>query len=368
MSNWEIWLDDPFGNRLLQLDRTEGFSLTRIVNNIGAFVLNLPWDFDSKLIKLDGLVEFWRSPEGGALKWVGTGMVRRHKFHDDNGKDVLTLGGVDAIDLLRRRIVAYAADSTGSLQTDNADDIMKAIVKQNLGANAVAARNLTALGFTVDVDLHAAPSITMGFSWKNVLEVLQNLANASAQNGVELFFDLIPVLITSTQIGFNFRTFTGQPGKNHTYPNGINPVQFGKEWGNLGAAELEIDYGEEINYVYVGGDGEDEARTIVELSDPTRVGASPYNRCETFTDARNNSGSSLYSKGNNELIAGNPKRRFQGELLDTEQTRYGINWEFGDKVSATYLGNQFNGIIRGVSFSVNSDGVESLSAKMENVV
>jgi len=363
-SRWEIWLDDPRGNRLALLNGARSFSFTRVANSIGDFSISMPADFDHSLARVDSLIEFWRAPVGGSLKWVGVGLARR--FDYSGWPATLTIGGPDGIDLLNRRIVAYAAGSAQAAKTDYLDDMIKEIITQNLGSGAVAARDLSSLGLSVAADLSAAPSATCGFSWQNVLELCLRLTDASRQAGTELYFDLEPTLISDSQIGFVFRTFTGQRGADHTYPDGRNPILFGPEWGNLENPSLEYIYDEEINYVYAGGQGEEADREIVEVSDSTRIGASVWNRREGFADARNEpTTAGVTTKGNEVLAAGRPRLHFSGDLLDTERARYGVEWEFGDRVSATYLGRQFDGMIRAVSIQMGDGGQETLTARLE---
>ena len=116
--------------------------------------------------------------------------------------------------------------------------------------------------------------------------------------------------------------------------------------------------------MYTGGQGEEAEREIVEVSDAARIGMSPWNRREGFADARNESTTAgVTAKGNEVLAAGRPRLRFSASLKDTELARYGMEWEFGDRVTASYRGRQFDGMIKAVTIGV--DGDESIGARIE---
>ncbi len=354
----EIYLCDPFGNRLVLLDTLLSLRYSRVVNGVGAFSIALPEDFDSGLARLDGRVELWRARQ---LQMIG--FVRHPRWETDaNGLTKFVLAGVDLNDLLRRRIVAYAADSAQAKMTGLADDLMKAIVIDALGADAGAGRDLTALGVSVQANLSQGPTLTKAFAWRKwVLTVLQELSDAAVQAGVPVYFDIVPTSTTA----FEFRTFLNQRGIDHSAA-GAQPVVIGIEFGNLASPWLDHDYTNEANVAYVGGQGEGANRAIVTRTDAARIGASPWNRRETFVDARNESDTNgLNAAGDAALEAGRPAKRFGGQVLDTDSCRYGIEWGFGDQLTATYLGQQYTARVRAVTVSVDESGNESVDARLE---
>jgi len=369
-TTYEVWLCDQYGRRLTILDNLIQFDIVRVVNSVSYCSVMLPGNFSSLYqtsVGVDYMIEFWRSPAQGANYLESVFFIREITYEEDlKGNDQIILSGPDANDLLDRRIVAYAAGSSYSDKTDYADDMMKEIVRENLGSSATDSdRNLTSLNFTVSGDVSGAPSITKGFSWRNVLVVLQDIANVSAENGTDLYFDVVPVVISSTEIGFDFRTYTDQPGQDRTYDSN-NPVMFSKEWGNLSDPVLIFDYTSEANYIYGGGQGEGADRTISEQSDLTRIGASVWNRRERFADARNETTSNGVANAAEEILNEyRPLKRFTGYLLDTPQSRYGVDWFFGDKVEVSYRGIQMQGIVKALKIKLDKDGNEYIDAKVE---
>jgi hypothetical protein len=186
------------------------------------------------------------------------------------------------------------------------------------------------------------------------------LAKAAREAGTEVFFDIVPNVVSSNSITFQFQTFTGQPGQDVS-----DRVTFDQADGNMKNPSLEYDYTEEENYIYAGGQGEESDRNIQQVYDSTRYGQSIWGRCEGFADARNQStDNGVISAGNTHLEEGRSRIRFTAQPLDTTGTRFGIDWDFGYQVGARYLNRQFNSIIRAVSIVVNENG-EEIRARLD---
>jgi len=371
-TTYEVWLCDQYGRRLTIIDNLIGFEIVKVVNSISYCSVTLPGNFHAiyqTMIGIDYMIEFWRSPTQGSIQLESVFFVRDITFEEDiKGNDIIILAGPDANDLLDRRIVAYAAGSSQSSKSDIADDMLKEIVKENLGASATDTdRDLTSLNFTVAGDISDGPHIVKAFSWRNVLQVLQDITYMATENGTALFFDVVPKVVSSSVIGFEFRTYIDQPGQDRTYDSN-NPIIFSKEWGNLANPMLRYDYTREINYVYGGGQGEESDRVISEQYDTARIGTSVWNRREAFTDARNETTVTGVANKAKEVLRENvPVIRFTGILLDTPQTRYGVDWFFGDKVEISYRGIQFQGVAKALRIRLDKEGNEILEVKVETI-
>jgi hypothetical protein len=131
---------------------------------------------------------------------------------------------------------------------------------------------------------------------------------------------------------------------------------------------LRYDYTKEANLVYGGGQGEGDYRTIAEVSDDTRIGSSVWNRREKFADARNEpTADGVSNKAEEVLNENKPLHRFTAKLLDTPQTRYGVDWSFGDKVVVSYRDIQFQGVAKALRIRLDKEGNEILEVKVEVV-
>ena len=374
MAAWEIWLCDPAGTRLALLDRTGGFAVSRVASAIGATVITLPPSYDG-LFGLDYILEYWRKPAGGSMKFFNAYFTRKWRYEDASGNELTLLWGYDANYLLSGRIVAYDAGSAQALLTDHADDAMKIIAIDALGADAGAGRILTSVGggVTIAAELAAAVSMTKGVSWRKVLDVFQDLAAASRAGGTNLYFDMVPSFTSAGLIAWTFQTFTTLRGKDRTQDSD-NPLFFGRTWGNLEGGYYEIDHTDEYNYVYGRGQGFGAARygsggTACDAPDTGRMGASIWNRREEYCNAsaggEGGSEAATLADAKARLEQGRPAWRAGGTLLDTPQARYGVDFDFGDQVTVELRHKQVDSEISAVSFAVDGSGQERAEFRFE---
>lgn len=360
---YTLWLDDDRGNHLALLDQFISINYVRVVNGVGAWSISLPGRFDWHLLDVDRRVEIWREVNG-SIRLQTVGLIRKINFEDDEtGLTTITISGPDINDLLRRRIVAYYAGSAQAHKSGHGDDVMKSVVRENLGESAAPERRL-GYGFSVQPDLGLGPIIEKSFAWRNVLDALVEIADACRSAGVSVYFDIVPTSPTT----FEFRTFTPYRGNDHSITSS-SPVRLGVEFGTLVTPSYNVDHNDEANYIYAGGQGEGSERTIVEVYDTSRIGISIWNRCERFVDARNEkTEEGVRTAANEALDRGLPRRRFSGKIVDAPGCRFGIEWDFGDCLTAVYLGSQYTAMVRAVQVAVSSDGQETVSAWLETEV
>lgn len=279
----------------------------------------------------------------------------------------MRIGGPDQIDLVDTKIVAYAKGEAESDKTQEADDMMKAIVRENMGDLAGLTvegrpRRFPADHFYVDPYMALAPSFERAFSWRRVLPVLGEITETSRHLGTPLYFDVIPV----GDGQFTFRTFINVRGIDRSLGGGLQPIVFSKEAGTLAEPFMRIDYIEERNYVYGGGPGEGTDRLIDTENDLPRIYSSIWNRREDFQDAREETTAlGVGSRAFQHMEDMRPKLVFRGQLIDTPRTRFGVDWGFGDIVSARYRGRTIDGLVKTMRIAVAQDQTEDLSAGLE---
>src|SRR6266540_3345424 len=232
---------------------------------------------------LDSRIEVWRADGSGParldMETVWFVRVPPKLVYGPKGEQLIEVRAVNGLYLLAGRIVAYAAGSAQALKIGPADNVMKAVVRENLGSLAVAERNLSAW-LTVDSDVGAGSNVYRTFPRANVLRVLQSLSRASAQGGNQVFFDVVP-----ENGGLVFRTFLGQRGADHRH-TAADPVTLSPEFGTLQNVEKAEDHRDEFTVIYTAGQGSGDERMLVTLTDADRANASPLNRREQFVDAR----------------------------------------------------------------------------------
>jgi hypothetical protein len=365
---YELWLTSDTGLRLAQLDIALGLTASRADDKIAWFSLNVPNSFNINLIKPDNMLQVWRAPLGGRLGLWQTYFLRKWTFANSNGKESILLEGPDVKDLLRRRIVAAYSGSAQATKTDFADDMMKEVVTQSI-ADGVApvptagTRVWSNLSIAADVGL--GPTITKSFPFDQVLTasgqgVLSVLQKAAREAGTEVWFDIVPNVVSSNSISFMFQTYINQPGQDVS-----DRVVFDILQGNLKNPQLVYDYSEEQNYIYAAGQGEGASRNIQQVYDSARYDQSIWGRIEGFADARNQtSNNGIREAGRAALEEGRPKINFTCELIDTEGTRFGRDWDYGYKVKTKYKNVEFSSIARAVTISIDAKG-ERISAKAE---
>jgi len=367
---YEIWLTTDTGSRLCDLSEALWFNAARQVNRIGWFTLGLPTTFDYTLLKRDLIVQIWRAPAGGRLKLWRPYFIRGWRFEHAGSRERFTIWGPDCNDLLRRRIVAhYAGETESDYTATEADDMMKDIVTNAIadGTNpAPDAGTRVWSDLSIAGDLTLGPQLDKGCAWKQLMTsagggVLPGIADAAREAGTEVFFDVVPDSISPTSISFQFRTYTGQPGMDVT-----SKVVFSQEDKNLLDPFLDYDYADEITYVYAGGQGELDEREIQQVYDAARYGASAWNRCEAFADARDQeTANGVREAGRAKLQAGKPIIRAGGVPVDTEGTRFGQDWDFGDRVRMRYRRQEFDCIVRAVVLRMAPTGEETIDARLD---
>ena len=333
-----------------------GLSYTRAVNTVGSLTLTLPPSAPLAFLQRDGRILVYRSLPGvpPALDmeavWLIVGITRQL---EESGEQVIVVKAVDAVDLLRRRIVAYAAGGSETVKTGNADDFIKQVVRENLGSGATdATRRLPTSLFGVANNTSQAPSISKAFSRRNVLDVCRELADSSTQAGTYLAFDVV-----WSGAALELRTYTQWRGVDHRFPGGTNPVILSADTGSLLSVSYSLDYGDEVTYAYAGGQGEGEDRAVGTATDAVRATLSPFARIEQWVDARNtDDGATLVDEADAAVREGRPRIVFEGTVnANAPGAMYGRDYGFGDVVTAQAFGVNVDCRIDAVSVEVTSE-------------
>lgn len=375
MANTYLKLFSPNGVLRKIINDFTNLTYTRKVNDVGSMSVTLPANrYPLELFPDDCRFEIWRKPNGTATRietnrpylemstqWFKYGQV---KELNDGGEKLIKLQAFDACELLKRRIVAYFSGSDGASKTATADNMLKAIVRENLGANAndfnTSLENRIMPDFEVQPDLSLSVSITKSFSWREVFQTLQEIASSSDLEGIYLAFDVV------WQFGqFEFRSYKGQRGIDRRMSLGQRPNLFSPNLGNLTNLALVEDTSETFNFVYTGGQGQGENRTIISAYDPTRKNNAPYARREEFRDARQSSDT---DKVENEAVAAlrdsRIKRILSATFVETPRMRYGVDWFWGDYFTVEFEKKWYNTRLETLSISV-STGSENVTPRFE---
>lgn len=363
MAVYELQLQSSSGDTLAVLGGpgtdTAGvlaLTYTRAVNTPGALTLTLPPSVPLSYLQRDGRLLVYRSlpnvPPALDMEavWFITGITQQLA---ESGEQVVVVRAVDALDLLRRRIVAYAAGSSQAVLDSPADNGIKTVVSTNMSSNATDADRVLPAGlFRVAADLSAAPVVSKAFSRRNVLDVCRELADASTQAGTYLAFDVV-----WNGTALELRTYTQWRGIDHRFPGGVNPVILSADTGSLTSVSYSLDYSSEITYAYAGGAGEGADRTVAAIEDTARATLSPFARIEQWVDSRNTADTStLVDDAYAAVRAGRPRILFEGNVnADAPGATYGKDYGFGDVVTAQAFGINVDCRIDAVTVSVTDD-------------
>lgn len=364
------------GQSLTVLPNVISWEFVRTANDVGWFSITLDADFDRRFLGIDNIVEFWRQPAGASETLLGIGFIRYWEWNtDDQGKSSLRIGGPDPIELLERRIIQNFAETAYSEKgPDYCDDIIKQIVREQYVTTTNRHGDLYYSRSSAMDPAHfsVAPDLSGGYAngkiqggWRIILPLLQQLAETSWNQGTRIYFDFDytgPAVLL-------FQTWADIRGIDRTIGSDIAPVIFSLESGNISNPTLRFDYTEEVNFCHGGGQGQGDEREVDPENDEPRSQLSIWNRREAFQDARECplDESPTYCIANrafDRMQSGRPKVIFDGSLLNTPTTRFGVDWGYGDKVTVQYKGYEFDGRADQFTVKMNHLGVETVTSRV----
>lgn len=352
----------PDGVRLNAIEAAHKLIYTKTKNAIGGLQLVLPARlFNTTDWQVGQVLEVWREKNGMfSLQNESVYFVQDWDLFNDRGRHLLRVYALDGLWLLHTRIIAAAAGSAKAEFDGKADDIMKAIIRNEMGVNAIAERRIP--GLSVQANNGQSEQTTKGCAWQNVLSVCQELAESATEKGLHTSFDIVRTGVME----FEFRTYTGQRGVDHSRASG-DPRFVGEDYGNLKDAILSRIHSEEVNYIYAGGQGEGEARVIKEVSDDVRIGEGyPFNRKEHFRDSRHQEDAQgVEDDAYTALNDGKPKTVLNGNIIDTNGMQYGIDYGFGDVLSVEAFGTSIDCHVESVSLVYDSDNGEEFTIRLQ---
>ncbi len=359
MTTYSVYLDDVQGNRIADASAFLTLEYSRVVNNVSTLKLTLPVSFNTQMLIIpDGRIEVWRKLDSGR-EYLDTNTIwlikKIDQKIDSSGLQTIVVEADTPLSILREpgRMVNYVAgNANATYAAAPADDQIKDVARANIGTGAASTRNISAY-ISIDPDLGLGASVAKSFAFRDCLKVMQEFADASTTSGTYVAFDIE----ADTPTTLVFRTFTQQRGVDHRFPGGVNPVLISPEMGNLGETLLSVDYRNEITYVQAGGKGEGAQRLLASAQDLARQGVSPFGLREYFKDATQYATTAgLTEEANAVLRSGRARTIFQGRLIDTPDSRYGVDWAWGDYVTAQAFGQLIDCRIDAVSVSVKPGG------------
>lgn len=331
---------------------------------IGALEIDVPTSFDMSQIVRDSQIAIRRAVEGGPEYLEGNKRWLVRKIRRAYAKaNTITIFAVCPNDLLRRRIIAYDADTTYTGKTGAAGDVLLALARENLGtlvdSNRDTVQNADISTFlTIQANTGAGASLSIKCARDNLLETCRKICEASITAGTYMAFD-----IQWNGNKFSLQVYPQQIGLDRRYPSGESPLILGQDFGSFADVEVIDDYTEEATVIIAGAQGLAAARTTATATDTTRLNASPLNQCEVFYQGNGAGYDStvLADLADGKLRAARPLRLMTGRVSDTPGTRYGRDWNWGDYVTVQVETLNSNARIDSVAIEV-AGGRETIDA------
>ena len=371
-AQYELYLCDDRGRRLMPLNNLASFSASRIINGVGGFSATLKSPSDLRTlqnyhyiennIRADWQVQVWRKIRGPMKMWWSYFIQSWSWSQDEGGDQRFEIGGYGLNHLLTRRIVAAFAESAQSAMTDYADDMMKAVVTDSMEDNALPVPTAGTREWgdlTVAGNTSKGPSITLGFAWDRLLTlegngVLTQIANASREaGGPEILFFVVPNTLSAKAVTYKFITV---PDAYRDLTSGKGKVVFAPATGTLANWSLSYDHSKEVNYVYALGQGLEADRTVEQVSDEARYKSSYWGRREGYADVSNLEDDQVEAAGYDALSAGRPAVRVRGTPVSRRGQEYGRHYDIGDKVIVQAKSHKFPALVSAAVVSQDEDG------------
>lgn len=332
---------------------------------IGSLSIDLPPIYPIGYFQIDGRLEIYRSigalPPYLECDTVWLVRVVRYKT-DESGQRFIHVLAHDAIELLDRRVIAYANNTSYTTKSGAADDVLKSLVTENLGSSAAGIRNISSI-LSIDANTSLGATIKKeGVSYRKLFPLMQEIALDSINLGTYITFDIV----RNSESTFAFRTWSGWRGTNRGITSAY-PFIASIENGVLSYASASFDYNEERNVIYAGGQGTNNNRIVYTASDSKRYNISPLNVREDFVSADVTNLNAAKEEAQMRLADAAAKIAMNGHIQQSASSIYGLHYNFGDVIGMTYEGITMNVHLDTVSVRVDNAGLESITIYSRNL-
>ena len=329
-----------------------GLDVLLSVGGVGTLTLTTAETRAPSMFKLDGRLQSWRSIAGRAPAMDGLATFLIRDF--ERGPSYRRYLAYHANELFERRILAYASGTSYTAKTGAADNLIKALIRENMGSLVSAAdrdgadtnANISSL-LSIAPDLSLGPTVQMAATRRNLALVIQELAQAATTAGTYLVAEIVSPLPDTLEA----RVYAGQRGRDRRASTGA-PIVLSTQTGTLENVIVREEHRSEVTVVIAGGSGEGPARIIQEAVDSARLTASPLNRRELFIEDSNVSDTAvLLDKAEAALRGGAPTVTITADLIETAGCTRGIHFDLGDYVTAEAYGQQIDVRLNMVRYS-----------------
>ncbi len=299
---FDIYVYDKNLNFIGIIDFFSSLRWRRKYYDYGEFELHIPInDQTKKFLAKDNIIIREDAIEAGIIESI--------KISDDSKKVEATVIGRFLSSILTRRIVKKRINFNGKI-LDGERKILSEMTpfsKLEIKTTAIESN-----------------SIVFQCTYKNVGDYLLKLSKTST-----IAHRIIPDLKRKKYIYENYQ------GLDRTETQSTNPrYEFSEDKGNIEKADYTYDSKSEKNFALVGGQGEGDARILVEVKSGNY---SDFDLRETFVDAKSESNSGLTTSQYNEVLKTKGKENLSDPVESMEVTAYATDyktgWDLGDIVN-----------------------------------
>ena len=350
MNKYQIVIKSPTGIELKRLTKINQLVAGRTDKVTMPIEIVIPQILPPSYFSEDMIIELHRDNGTGTLTLDGETayLLRDWEFYrTESGEEYIYLMAMDGNYIIDGREVEYDAGTTYADKSGVACDVIKEIVDENFVSATDTDRNISSAYFTVDSDDGLGASVTKSFSRQQVLSTIQNLVDQSRNAGTWITFDTV----YEGSLPFIFKTYTNQRGNDLR-----DTITLSVEAKTLSNPRLKFNYVDAKTAAYMGGKGRDEARLVgTAVSDSATN--TPFSRREIVSENFQVATEAALDNEARELLNKNrPKRTLTGKIASKKGLLYGRDWNFGDRVKATYKGYTFDCRINGYEINYSKSG------------
>lgn len=306
------------------------------------------------------IIEVYREDKeaGIASTQEFAGFIRKitRTINDRTTYEVTCIGMVG---ILATRIVAWKANrvNRSKFNAQPAETIMRNLIVYNLGSLATVAQGRLQDGVWTNTTMAASAGtgtvMSVSFAYQNLLEAVQKVSEDGGGDFTVTY---------TAPFSYVAVWRLGQLGTNRTAT-----VRLSVPLGTIGELIVDDDRIEDFTAVYVGGQGEGNARRVA-----TRPSGWVYDKLlrEYFVDARNLKKGTLARLRQLGQITLNRQARkrvtYTATLLQNAALRYGRDYFLGDLVTILDGTTAITQKVQGVDLAFTADGKESVDVTLAN--
>ena len=248
-------------------------------------------------------------------------LINFFQLQKQDGKqaEIIIIRAVHLVNIFNQRItVPPSGQSHQSFTNTEVETIIKGYIDSNVVNPVNSNRDIPI--YSIDTDQQRGPQIDDQTRFKNLLNETLRLVEAY-ELGQQIILDF----------NTNKAVYDIFEGIDHSFDQFVNePVVFSPAFGNVERQEVIINKINFKNTAYTGGQGTGAARTVEIVNDTN----TSLDRLEMFVDARDiNTSTELQDRGFQKLQEFPPIETFNGQILNTSNTQYEVDWNLGDIVT-----------------------------------